>query len=80
MGNICTEKCWTPVKCPEHGDTFDPFGRDGGLYEHTCCDLRFDVSVNPRHLWHEHDSTRWYTDPEGWNAHEATCKECNPND
>lgn len=31
-------------------------------------------SLNPRHLWHEHDSTRWYVDPEGWNEHARSCE------
>lgn len=69
-----------PVECPVHGEEFDPFGRDGGMYASDCCDLRNDARVNPRHLWHEHDSTRWYTDPDGWSAHEATCKECKPDE
>ena len=44
------------------------------------CDNYADPKLNPRHLWDEHDSTRWYTDPEGWNDHEASCKECKGDD
>jgi hypothetical protein len=33
-------------------------------------------AVRRRHLWDEHDSTRHYTDPEGWAAHEASCETC----
>ena len=72
----CTEKCWTPVACPDHGGRMYPFGRSAGIEAYHCCDNYADSKVNPRHLWDEHDSTRWYTDPEGWNAHEATCKQC----
>ena len=72
----CTEKCWTPVACPDHGGRMYPSGRSAGIEAYHCCDNYADSKVNPRHLWDEHDSTRWYTDPEGWNAHEATCKQC----
>ena len=46
------------------------------MYASDCCDLRYDARVNPRHLWSEYDSTRWYFDPEGWDSHEASCPEC----
>lgn len=75
----CTEVCWTPVPCPVHGDLMYPRGRDAGLYAQYCCDKYQDWDVNPRHLWSEHDSTRWYTDPEGWNEHERTCERCSPD-
>lgn len=75
---ICTEICWTPTKCPEHGDVMYPLGRSAGEYAHYCCDNYANPRVNPRHLWDEHDSTRWYTDPEGWNEHEKNCPKCNP--
>ena len=77
---ICTEKCWTAVACPDHGDRMYPFGRSAGDYAYYCCDNHMLPRVNPRHLWNEHDSTRWYTDPEGWNTHEASCKECRGDD
>jgi hypothetical protein len=73
---ICSEKCWTPVSCPTHGDSMYPFGRSHVGYE--CCENYADSNLNPRHLWNEHDSTRWYTDPEGWDEHVATCEECTP--
>ena len=76
----CTEKCWTPVECPDHGDRMAPFGRSVSAYEYECCENRMSSAINPRHLWHEHDSTRWYNDPEGWNEHEASCKECKGDD
>lgn len=74
----CTEKCWTPKPCPDHGDSMAPFGRSVSAYAHECCESRMDGSINPRHLWGIHDSTRWYTDPEGWIAHEQGCAECSP--
>ena len=76
----CSEKCWTPVHCPEHGDTMTPFGRSAGDYSYPCCDNYAKSEVNPRHLWSGHDSTRYYTDPEGWAEHEASCEECRPFD
>lgn len=76
----CNEKCWTPARCPDHGDYMYPFGRFAGEYAHYCCDNFADPKINPQHLWSEHDSTRWYTDPEGWDAHEATCPECKPQE
>lgn len=72
----CTEACWTPVPCPDHGNTMLPRGRSAALREFICCDNRMDSAINPRHLWDEHDSTRHYTDPEGWAAHEASCTQC----
>lgn len=72
----CDEKCWTPVHCPVHGDRMDPRGRSAGLDVFECCERRYDPDINPRHLWDEHDSTRWYTDPEGWAEHERTCAQC----
>lgn len=55
-----------------------PFGRSiAGWY---CCDRRAESAVNPRHLWDEHDSTRWYTDPEGWDEHERSCPRCGPDE
>ena len=72
----CTEKCWTPVKCPDHGDTMTPFGRSAPLDMYQCCENYSKSAVNPRHLWSIHDSTRWYTDPEGWAEHERNCLEC----
>lgn len=74
---ICTEKCWTPTRCPDHGDPMNPFGRSAPLGAEGCCD-NYAKSDNPRHLWSEHDSTRHYTDPEGWAAHEAACQQCGP--
>lgn len=73
---LCSEKCWTPVVCPDHGDRMYPFGRSAGYEAYYCCDNYADPQINPRHLWDEHDSTRWYTDKEGWNAHEASCDQC----
>lgn len=75
---ICTEKCWTPVNCPDHGDRMNPRGRSAGPYAYDCCDNRHDPDNNTRHLWNECDSTRWYTDPEGWYKHERQCEYCRP--
>lgn len=54
----CSEKCWAPVECPEHGDRMNPRGRSSALDDHYCCDNYQKPDLNPRHLWHEHDSTR----------------------
>lgn len=72
----CTEVCWTPVRCPVHDHEMKPLGRSSALEEYICCERYSSAELNPRHLWSEHDSTRHYTDPEGWAAHEATCTEC----
>lgn len=72
MAAICSEKCWTSVRCPDHGDLMNPRGRDAGMESYVCCD-NYQTDVNTRHLWHQHDSTRYYTDPEGWAAHAAEC-------
>ena len=74
--SACTADCWTPVPCPEHGDRMTPFGRSAGLDEHQCCENYSKPDINRRHLWDEHDSTRWYTDPQGWQEHETTCPKC----
>lgn len=58
----------------------DPFGRSGGDNAYNCCDNYMNPSVNPRHLWSGHDSTRWYADPEGWDVHERSCLRCSPNE
>lgn len=75
----CSEKCWTTAICPVHEEDMDPFGRDSGDYPDRCCEESFsDKTLNPRHLWSIHDSTRWYSDPDGWTEHEAECERCNP--
>lgn len=70
---VCTERCWTPKPCPDHGDDMNPFGRSAGDYAHYCCENYAKSEINPRHLWNEHDSTRWYTDPVGWTLHTQLC-------
>lgn len=48
---------------------------------YVVCECYRDINLNPdRHLWHEHDSTRLYTDPEGWDAHVAGCAQCRGDD
>ena len=74
----CSEKCWTPVLCPEHGDRMPPFGRLVSEESHVCCNSYGTSLVNSRHLWDEHDSSRYYTDPTGWSEHENNCAKCNP--
>jgi hypothetical protein len=69
----CTEKCWEATECPDHGHSMTPFGRSAPVEMFQCCDNRFNPQINPRHLWDKHDSTRWYTDPDGWNAHASEC-------
>lgn len=74
----CSPACWTPVRCPVHGGELTPFGRSAPLGYPRCCDRYSDSSINPRHLWDEHDDARSYTDPEGWARHVASCSECRP--
>jgi hypothetical protein len=74
----CIPKCWNPVVCPDHGNTMNPWGRDAGMGAEICCDNYARSDINTRHLWSEHDSDRYYTDPDGWAAHEAACVECGP--
>jgi hypothetical protein len=77
----CTAQCWMSVRCPACGNSLGPRGRSMPLEMSgsSCCeDARQDHRVNPRHLWDEHDSTRYYTDPEGWAAHERACEACQP--
>ena len=74
----CTERCWTPIECPSCGRLLAPRGRSVALAmnESGCCyDARSSV-LNTRHLWDEHDSTRFYTDPEGWEEHHQMCEQC----
>jgi hypothetical protein len=74
----CTRKCWEASDCPLHGEPMNPFGRDPGLNAYDCCENSGKSNINPRHLWDEHDTTRWFTDLAGWNAHAAKCdrEEC----
>lgn len=76
----CSVKCWTPIECPSCNRELTPRGRSRPLEmggESECCEqARIDGGVNPRHLWDEHDSTRYYTDPEGWDAHVKQCALC----
>jgi len=76
MSVVCTPKCWTAVECPDHGDRMNPFGRSAPIGAEGCCENYSLSAINPRHLWDEHDSTRWYTDPDGWDAHAASCGQC----
>ena len=80
MSELCSPRCWTPKVCPDHGDGMPPFGRAAPLDMYICCDNYAKSAVNPRHLWNIHDSTRWYTDPEGWAEHERTCPECDTSE
>lgn len=74
---VCTETCWTPVQCPEHGDVMDPC--NAGESAAYCCSRRFDTRFNHRHLWDEHDPARKHTDPEGWAEHQEQCTTCPPH-
>jgi len=74
----CTSKCWTPIDCPKHGSPLPPYGRSVPLGYDTCGDECRYAPINVRHLWDEHDSDRWYADPQGWTQHERTCGTCSP--
>jgi hypothetical protein len=71
---ICNPACWEPVRC-EHGREMTPVGRSVPLERPNFCDC-YQSGKNPRHLWSEHDDARWYSDPDGWAAHVATCEQC----
>ncbi|MCC7061049.1 MAG: hypothetical protein IT508_12535 [Burkholderiaceae bacterium] len=74
---VCTEACWTPVECPTCGRKLTPRGRSAPLECFSdCCEEHKNSTLNRRHLWDEHDSTRIYTDPVGWEAHVKQCKSC----
>jgi len=77
----CEPKCWEPFLCPTCGAPLNPHGRSVAMeaYEAECCRQAKGSPLNKRHLWSIHDSTRIYTDPQGWAAHEAACVECNPD-
>ncbi len=72
----CTEQCWTPVKCPAHSHEMTPLGRSAPLEMYQCSYNYTRSQVNPRHLWNEHDSTRWYSDPAGRDDHLRVCEQC----
>jgi hypothetical protein len=76
--NNCSAVCWTPVPCPDCGNALPPRGRSVAMATTppTCCMEYRDTIGNRRHLWDEHDSTRHYTDPDGWAAHVAACETC----
>lgn len=76
----CDEKCWTPIRCQTCGSEVGPRGRSIPI-EMTpadCCETARQSERNTRHLWDGHDSTRHYTDPEGWKAHVLLCETCRP--
>lgn len=75
---LCTESCWKPAPCPTCARPMYPRGRDVplGCYEAECCREARYSAANQRHLWSEHDSTRGYSDPEGWAEHVTGCEEC----
>lgn len=76
---VCGPSCWEAVKCPVCGSDLPPRGRSVALAatpSECCMEHRNLADLNPRHLWDEHDSTRVYTDPEGWKAHVDACETC----
>jgi len=77
---VCGPKCWTPVPCPDHGDDMKPVGRSVPMGVLICCENYVLATINPRHLWNEHDSDRVYSDPRGWADHEKNCEECSPEE
>ena len=78
--SACTPACWAPVVCTECHRTKAPHGRSvalemsGSRCDHEC--PGYYLPPKSPHLWNEHDSTRHYTDPEGWAAHVASCDDC----
>ena len=74
-----------PVYCHACGRQFTPSGRSipvaaasGYCDSSEPCDrTSMEAQIARfRHLWDEHDSTRYYTDPDGWSAHVASCADC----
>ena len=59
----CFYACWKPTPCPTCKRNMPPRGRSvpGVLADAYCqCEHATDSSINPRHLWDEHDSDRNY--------------------
>lgn len=84
MSAICTPECWTEQRCTVCGRPIAPFGSSvaieaaSGYCEHECPG---NPSLgHPRHLWDEHDSNRWFADPDGWDEHVASCEQCGGSD
>lgn len=82
--SACTSTCWTPVECRKCGRPKSPVGRSVGLeaangYCNDDCPW-YRGEPKPPHLWSEHDSTRSYTDLEGWQEHLAHCEQCRYQD
>lgn len=78
MSDPCTEKCWTKVPCPECGRLMPPAGRSVPMATPPChCSEKYvHTKINTCHLWNRHDSSRVYTDPEGWKQHVEECEAC----
>lgn len=70
----CSEKCWTPVVCEVCSIEMPPAGRSASDTYMTCAHQH--GVTNTRHLWDRHDSSRSYTDPEGWEMHVDECQRC----
>ena len=74
----CSPSCWTSVTCTVCGKPKAPRGRSVPLDSYYCdreC-RGYDQDPPPPPLWSEHDSTRVYTDPMGWEEHLAHCPRC----
>lgn len=75
--SVCTDKCWTPIKCPDCGCSMPPAGRSAPFGSQCACSENYQhTAINTRHLWNEHDSDRIYRDPEGWAEHLKNCVLC----
>ncbi len=72
----CGEACWTALACPKCGQIMPPRGRSAPMGTECSHHEEIVSPANLRHLWDEHDSTRHYTDPDGWAAHVAGCADC----
>jgi hypothetical protein len=74
----CDAKCWKSVECTRCQRRKQPIGRSVPM-EAAGSDCDYDCpgyaqEPKPPHLWSEHDSNRYYTDPDGWNAHLKECE------
>ena len=76
----CDAKCWTPVECTRCHRRKQPRGRSVPIEAaNDYCSFDcpgYGATPPAPHLWDEHDSTRHYTDPEGWKEHLDECPRC----
>lgn len=70
---FCNERCWKATRCPGCDREIPPRGRSVPLGRPFC---ECERTTQDRHLWSEHDPSRSYSDPTGWQIHVECCEEC----